>query len=66
MSSLPVWSIANEEQTFLQEILEGLSNGFQGLFGPVYEGPSHPPSTTELLNGFLPVFLVFAFIIYRA
>lgn len=62
MSSLPGWSMANEEQTFLEEILEGLSNGFQGLFGPVYEGPSHPPSTTDLLNGFLPVFLV-AFVV---
>ena len=54
MSSLPGWSMANEEQTFLEEILAGLSNGFQGLFGPVYEGPSHPPSTTDLLNGFFP------------
>ena len=62
MSSLPGWSMANEEQTFLEEILAGLSNGFQGLFGPVYEGPSHPPSTTDLLNGFLPVFLV-AFVV---
>ena len=62
MRSLPGWSMANEEQTFIQEILEGLSNGFQGLFGPVYEGPSHPPSTTDLLNGFLPVFLV-AFVV---
>lgn len=48
-----------DDQGFFAGLFETLLSGWDGLFGLSYDqGPVEVPTTTELLNGFLPILLV--------